>query len=150
MSNICCHDLPRLVLQAFALLLLHWSVLIASYPSPVTLSARPVLLGTGNVRHPCDDVRLKLCSVNPLVEGDLPSKDRLSDEVDFVSSELFSSDVSYIRIVPWSRFESTEPDRTPLDLTNFSTIFRHSAPYIAMHRGSVMVIHLPSCTLSDN
>lgn len=148
MSNICCDDLPRLVLRAFALLLLvHWSVLVASYRSPVSL--RPALLGTN--RHPCGVVPLKLYSVNPLVEGDLPSKNRISDDVDFVSSELFSSDVSYIRIVPWSRFESAElSDRTPLDLTKFSTIFRHSAPYIAMHRGSVMVIHLPSCTLSDN
>jgi len=140
MSNICCHDLPRLFLRSFALLLLaHWPVLVTSYRPPV--SARPVLLGTP----------LKLYRVNPLLEGDLPSKDRILDDVDFVSNELFSSDVSYIRIVPRPRFESTELlDRTPLDLTKFSTIFRHSAPYIAMHRGSVMVIHLPSCTLSDN
>ncbi len=36
-----------------------------------------------------------------------------------------------------------------LDVNNFSAMFRHSAPYIAMHRGTIMVIHIAGFVLKQ-
>jgi acetylglutamate kinase len=72
---------------------------------------------------------------------------------DIITDELASNDVSFVGIQPsgsaiWRKeiAAAIEGDVGPspdeLNTIEFGTIFRQCAPYIAMHRGSTMVIHL--------
>ncbi|KAJ1432259.1 Aspartate/glutamate/uridylate kinase [Ochromonadaceae sp. CCMP2298] len=70
--------------------------------------------------------------------------------VDTISQELSSNDVSYIRLVPPPRLQSSKPTvEETMDFNKFGTLFRHSAPYIAMHRGTVMVLHVSGSLLKN-
>ena len=68
--------------------------------------------------------------------------------------ELTSSDVSYVNIVPppcdelYAEVKSPNPspktfDMAAVDMNAFGAIFQQCAPYIAMHRGSTVVLHIP-------
>lgn len=83
---------------------------------------------------------------------------RIDIDPSIISQEFFSSDISNLVVksddkVLNESFEYSEErmdtyDRTnrveELDVSQFGDIFRHCAPYIAMHRGSIMVIHIGS------
>jgi amino-acid N-acetyltransferase len=53
---------------------------------------------------------------------------------------------SFVKLVHGSQNDTAQAPLSADDLSinNFGSIFRQCAPYIAMHRGSTMVIHLPS------
>lgn len=72
-----------------------------------------------------------------------------TNNIDLISNELLSNDISYIKIVPATKLEYKSPNEESFDGGKFSSIFRHSAPYISMHRGSIMVIHLSGATISN-
>ena len=81
---------------------------------------------------------------------------------DIITDELNSNDVSFVSIQPptytgtkkdvnldetvKSEEESTGDDLNTLE---FGSIFRQCAPYIAMHRGSTMVVHLGGQALNE-
>lgn len=82
----------------------------------------------------------------------LPLRSDSSDDI--ISKDLSSDDVSYVKVAPHvfptgfphdAKAISTSSPPTPDD--RFASIFRQSAPYIAMHRGSIMVIHIPGSVL---
>lgn len=83
---------------------------------------------------------------------------------DIITDELNSNDVSYVSIRPSTynskkspSFISTagaaindvETTGDELNTVEFGSIFRQCAPYIAMHRGTTMVIHLGGQTLTE-
>lgn len=83
---------------------------------------------------------------------------------DIITDELNSNDVSYVSIRPStysSRKQSSviptadatiggvETSGDELNTVEFGSIFRQCAPYIAMHRGTTMVIHLGGQTLTE-
>lgn len=66
---------------------------------------------------------------------------------DVITDEMRSNDVSFVRIRPLehnkqSTVATASISADDLDATNFGAIFRQCAPYIAMHSGCTMVIHL--------
>jgi acetylglutamate kinase len=71
---------------------------------------------------------------------------------DVITDEMSSNDVSYVSIQrpsPRKTENRTSAESVPrvisaddLNTTNFGSIFRQCAPYIAMHSGCCMVIHL--------
>ena len=79
---------------------------------------------------------------------------------DFITASLNGNDVSHIRIVHPPDISSEEsviqlniPDgfsSDELDTAQFGFIFRQCAPYIAMHRGSTMVIHISGRAMSNH
>lgn len=82
--------------------------------------------------------------------GNCPPK-FVSSTIDVISDEMSSNDVSYVSIKPPNYHRKTqatvhsianEKSADDLDTTNFGNIFRQCAPYIAMHSGCCMVIHL--------
>lgn len=80
---------------------------------------------------------------------------------DVISEELASNDVSYMGIRPsiYDKIRTNSPSfkkaaaelssGDDLNTFEFGSIFRQCAPYIAMHRGSIMVIHLGGQALSE-
>lgn len=72
---------------------------------------------------------------------------------DFISQELSSNDMSHVTVhanlfssmnTSSNSWFGAEAESDP-----FSAIFRHSAPYIAMHRGTIIVVHIPGSTLKN-
>ena len=72
---------------------------------------------------------------------------------DAITRKLVSNDVSHVGVLPAPLKPKPRPDPVvnnadgfsfcdDLDAYSFGSIFRQCAPYIAMHRGSTMVIHL--------
>ena len=76
------------------------------------------------------------------------NSNQVGDSVnDVVTDEMTSNDVSFMSIRPSGiggqpAVTSTGISADDLDTTNFGAIFRQCAPYIAMHSGCTMVIHL--------
>lgn len=71
---------------------------------------------------------------------------------DNISQELTSRDASYLKVksaitLPPDSVIDPVMATDNLSYYQFGAIFRHSAPYIAMYRGSVMVIHVPGAVL---
>lgn len=78
----------------------------------------------------------------------------LLDNDDLISKELTSRDASFVKIIGvrnlnnnnnniyTSNNKNDESNNIELDTSQFGSIFRHSAPYIAMHRNAIMVIHI--------
>ena len=71
------------------------------------------------------------------------------DTDDLISRELTSRDASFVKIIGVVNgnnslnYKKEEfSSNIDLDTKQFASIFRYSAPYIAMHRGSIMVIHI--------
>jgi hypothetical protein len=81
------------------------------------------------------------------------------DDSDFISNELTSRDASFVKIIVKNRENNgsgnipnlaiDELSQLELNVDKFSAIFRHSAPYIAMHRGTVMIIHIAGYVLKQ-
>lgn len=72
------------------------------------------------------------------------------------SDEITSSDISYISLipttsnsVPTNELTESSVSADDFDAASFGTIFRQCAPYIAMHRNSVLVIHIPGHVLQN-
>lgn len=68
---------------------------------------------------------------------------------------LTSSDVSFLRIVA-AQDEMLSPDEKPphaaddqFSTENFGSIFQQCAPYIAMHRGTTVVVHIPGFCITN-
>lgn len=93
---------------------------------------------------------------------DYPKKSPFVDlSNDIITDELTSNDVSYVSIQPSNYtarkrdgiVEETSDDvpssADELNTVEFGSIFRQCAPYIAMHRGSTMVIHLGGQALNE-
>jgi acetylglutamate kinase len=93
---------------------------------------------------------------------DYPKKSPFVDlSNDIITDELTSNDVSYVSIQPSNYtarkrdgiVEETSDDvpssADELNMVEFGSIFRQCAPYIAMHRGSTMVIHLGGQALNE-
>jgi amino-acid N-acetyltransferase len=95
-----------------------------------------------------------------LVPGEQP--------LDLISQELSSADISHIEILPQSpredpasEYRGKDGDLAPvassssnltgdeLESNQFGSVFRQCAPYIAMHRGSTIVIHITSTLFKD-
>lgn len=91
-------------------------------------------------------------------------KDTIVDlSSEFITDELTSNDISYVSIQPSNYVRSkkkltnapeisesdgaSSPDE--LNTIEFGSIFRQCAPYIAMHRGSTMVVHLGGQALNE-
>lgn len=80
-------------------------------------------------------------------------------EQDAISEELMSSDVSYLDIKtlssehssPSNLHKSASKDIEPnhFDSNQFGDMFSQCAPYIALHRNSIVVIHISSNVLAD-
>lgn len=99
--------------------------------------------------HRLPSVELKHNSNSYRLHGEPDSSLQQDNQIlDEISLELTSSDVSYMSFVTRSP-EEKAVDLGDTDFSNFATIFRDSAPYIAMHRGSTMVIHLPGSTFQN-
>ena len=75
-------------------------------------------------------------------------------ETDVITDEMTSNDVSFVSI---QRANLKQQGSVPppsisaddLDTANFGAIFRQCAPYIAMHRGCTMVIHLGGLAMQN-
>ena len=76
-------------------------------------------------------------------------------EHDPIADELLSNDISYLDIVngnglpPPPTANDLAFSGDDLDINKFGSVFRQCAPYIAMHRGHVMVIHIAGQALQD-
>ena len=83
---------------------------------------------------------------------------------DIITEELNSNDVSYVSIRPstynskksapfistaGAAINDVETTGDELNTVEFGSIFRQCAPYIAMHRGTTMIIHLGGQTLTE-
>ena len=92
----------------------------------------------------------------------LPEKSRflnhlklsMNQNTDFISHELSSNDISHVKILPrvFLPQEEIEASQSPNYIPpqdSFASIFSHSAPYIAMHRGSTIVLHLSGAVLNN-
>eukprot|EP00597_Dinobryon_sp_UTEXLB2267_P009551 CAMPEP_0170084782 /NCGR_PEP_ID=MMETSP0019_2-20121128/19868_1 /TAXON_ID=98059 /ORGANISM="Dinobryon sp., Strain UTEXLB2267" /LENGTH=599 /DNA_ID=CAMNT_0010300993 /DNA_START=34 /DNA_END=1833 /DNA_ORIENTATION=- len=97
-------------------------------------------------------------SISRFIPKPLSAVCDVSDDEDFISKELTSKDSSFVRIVARNgdnghtksnNHVDDSPSSFDLDLSFFSAMFRHSAPYIAMHRGTVVVIHIAGYVLKN-
>ena len=81
---------------------------------------------------------------------------RSADTAADTSDEITSVDISYISLFNnpggWTSAVQSQDDNLSADDFNaldFGSIFRQCAPYIAMHRSSIVVIHIPGHVLQN-
>lgn len=61
---------------------------------------------------------------------------------DLISKELSSNDMSHAKVLPKLFQNNNTKHSFEYEFDPFTTMFRQGAPYIAMHRGSTIVIHI--------
>lgn len=85
----------------------------------------------------------------------LPSNNDLDDPksvMDCISRQISSNDISHVRVQPQVFPKGINRNLISIHETSqsfFASIFRQSAPYIALHRGSIMVVHIPGFVLRN-
>ena len=74
-------------------------------------------------------------------------KNDTSTEVNSASTGMLSGDLSSLEKI--TKLLGDENSDSDLSTENFASIFHQCAPYIAMHRGSKVVVHLPGHCLAN-